>query len=84
MKTKATVQEEQKTNVINWDVPQLVIAITNGHIVQTSGKHRGSVFSGMTVQIGETVNDLFNTSDDFDKSVFTPFYGSITLTNINE
>lgn len=81
MKTKVTVHEEQKTNVINWDVPQLVIG-KRGTIIQTNGKHIGDDFEGMVMS--SSIYNPYSFDTPWDKASFTPFYGSITLTNINE
>jgi hypothetical protein len=77
MKTLVTIIDEKKSEEINWNNPQLVIH--NNTIIQTSGDHDGGDFEGMVIT--SPTYTAFSCSKIWDKSVFKPFMGTVTLKN---
>lgn len=82
---KVEVNNAQQTEQVDWTKnPQLVVS-TSGSIILTSvdqSKSDTSEFTGIIVKVGEKSKRILGEFDNrWHKSIFKPFYGSITLSN---
>lgn len=74
----AEIKETIKEEVINWNVPQLVMT-EGGKVVATNGNHDKDTFNGILLITDNNLQDINEFSTRWVKYLFKPFKGKLTI-----